>query len=81
LNNDRPAPAHLMDSVTSTASQDTVRECRLEGCNRPVLRRNLMYCSRHRYFADIDYIQDLWDRPDVRAAREAIRQQNELERL
>ena len=70
-----------MKSVAGAVPQNTVPVCQLDGCDRPITHRNRKYCSRHRYLADIDYIQDLWDRPDVRAVREAIRQQNELEHL
>jgi hypothetical protein len=70
-----------MESVPGAVPQNTARVCHLTGCDRPVVRHNRKYCSRHRYFADIDYMQKLWERPDVRAAREATRQLNDLERL
>jgi hypothetical protein len=80
-NNERPTPAHPpMTSVAGAVPQNTVQACRLDGCSKPVVRRNRKYCSRHRCFAEIDYVRGLWDRSDVRGAREAERQLNDLER-
>jgi hypothetical protein len=70
-----------VDSVAGAVSQKIVRACHLAGCARPVVRNTRRYCSRHLYLANIDYARRLLERPDVRAAREAARRLNDLERM
>jgi hypothetical protein len=70
-----------MESVAGAVPENTVRVCRLDGCERPVPRRSRKYCSRHGYLADVDYVWNLSDRPDLRAARGAARQVDDAERI
>ncbi|MDQ3864055.1 MAG: hypothetical protein M3317_11265, partial [Actinomycetota bacterium] len=73
-------PAHLGNSVAAAVPQKPVRACQLAGCDRPVIRHNRRYCSRHHSLAAVDYVEHLWERPAVKGAYEAAWQLHDLER-